>query len=222
VPAARPLAKETDFVLHHRLAAVRRPLVPGASRRGVLAAVASSLSGLAFLAPPERAAAARKRKRPKLRRAARCGIDGVDSNGFLFGAGKRFAQPFVAGRDGAVREVHIRIEKESDTVGNWVVQMVPVFEGVPAHEAAWVFAASPILDEDVPVGESTLVAKFAGVPILKDGVYAVVVGRLGGGAFNLLTVFDGPCPALNLHDARGATAFSPSLGDSALFEVYVV
>ena len=97
----------------------------------------------------------------------------------------RIAQSFLATRGGTLDEIRVEITKEAGTVGNWVMQLVPTFGGVPAYQPTWVFAAAAVDDPDVPVGGSTLPARFRGISLLAGETYAVVVPRSGGAPFTV-------------------------------------
>jgi hypothetical protein len=86
-----------------------------------------------------------------------------------------------------LHQIHVPIRKEGDAAGNYVVQLVPVPGGQPAHAGVSVLAASTIAIGNVNNGDTTLVATFADTPIVEGQTYAVVVNRLDGG--NLLVHF---------------------------------
>ena len=141
--------------------------------------------------------------------------------GTLTGAA-RFAQTFVASRGGTLHEIRVAIEKRTDQPpGNYIIQVVPTTgTGVPRHEAHWVFAAAGFDDEDVSIGNTTLVARFAGTSLLAGLTYGLVVSRIGPGQ---LTMRIGTCSDTGLFSAFGDQPFEASQGGGNLvFSVFVL
>jgi hypothetical protein len=165
------------------------------SRRALVAA--------GLLAVPS-GAAARRKKRPKLKLAGGCDAVANSSTG---PSDVRFAVTFVATRTGRLREVRIGVEKEEGSAGDRVVQLVSVNGTSPSELPANVLAAAPVDDREVPVGLSTLVATL-GAPLLVGGTrYAVAVGRRGGADVGVRTSGT-PCPESQVFIAVGDGPFS--------------
>ena len=105
------------------------------------------------------------------------------------------------------------IDKPSFSVGNYVVQLVPTFQGIPPHSALWIFAACMVPDADGPVGRSILVVKFGGTRLLKGEPYAVVVFRLGDGVFYAPLSPETTCTKSVGYFATGDAPFKHQGGD---------
>lgn len=210
-----------------RFAARLRSHAAGSSRRGALAGLLGGVLGLVSLAPSGEKANAKKKKKPtspQPKLAARCAVEAIGVVD-LHGANLRYAQTFVPSQSGTVHQIRVAIYKGAGTTGNYVVQLVPVFNGTPAHQAFWIFAASMVNDGDVPTGASTLVANFAGTPISAGSTYAVVVVRLGGGKLAVGGVAAGTCANSSLFVASGSDPFfaaSEETGSDMVFSVFVV
>ena len=136
-----------------------------------------------------------------------------DPHGFGGAAFVRFVQTSTASRGGELREVQIRIQKDTDDLGNWVVQLMLVPGGSPDHTARGVMAASMVENTQVPIGPSTLVARFAGTRLVQGLPYAVVVSRLGDARVRVPVSAAATCRNSKMYAASGEQPFTAGEAD---------
>jgi hypothetical protein len=92
----------------------------------------------------------------------------------------RVAQIFAAGRNGTLRQIQFAIAKPAGASGDYLVQLVRLSDNeLPSNSPLDVMAAVTIPDASVPLGESTLVANFAGPFLVAGTGYAAVLSRPG-------------------------------------------
>ena len=234
----------------HRFDVMTRSLTDSSSRRGLLGGLRGSLLALSLTAMIGGDAYAKKKHKKNNKdkkkneknmpepTAPLCaspppppeqaqpllggGCQAASVGATSFGAGVRLAQTFVASRGGTLHQIHVAIQKEAGSAGNYVVQLVPASAGYPAHAGASVFAASTIDNADVSNGDTTLVANFAGTSIEAGKSYAVVVTRLDGGIL-LVHVANGTvCPNSAWFYAFGESSFSTAPNADMIVSVFIV
>lgn len=153
----------------------------------------ASVAGLATPTPDAGAA----RRRPKRTYTCPAPDDETRLLPLLGFPNGRQAQLFEARRDGVLRQIRVGIEKLAGGAGDDVVQLGRVAADptpLPSNSPFDVIAAVTIPDEAVRLGQSTVVAAFAGTPIRAQTAYAVVVARLDGADLYGLLRQDGGCP----------------------------
>jgi hypothetical protein len=180
------------------------------SRRRVLTGTAELVLAGALTALPSRSAAAakkkpKKKKPPALKSAFTCAApeadDFVEGN-FL----SRYAQPFTASRGGTLREIRVLINK-AISGSDYQVQLVRMAGNVPSNGPFDVLAAATIPDDQVPTGNTTLVAKFAATTLVQGTEYAVVVSRFGAEMAIPVPFTGDPCAGSEMAIAQAGEAF---------------
>jgi hypothetical protein len=181
--------------------------VIGGTRRATLTGGAALAVGGVLAAFSPRAARAAK-KRPK--KAYTCALPADDAITFGGGGAARLAQSFTATRSGTLKQISVEVTKQGFTE-DYVVQLVKVNAGVPSESPLDVLAAATIPGAQVPVGTSTLTAKFATTQLTPGTQYAVVVSRPGSNDLELPDRTGDDCEG-DMFSAVGGGAFS-DLGD---------
>jgi hypothetical protein len=92
----------------------------------------------------------------------------------------RVAQIFGASRTGTLRQIRIAIDKPIGASGDYLVQLGRLMPNdLPSNSPIDVMAVVTIADASVPLGDSTLVANFAGPFLVAGTGYAAVTSRPG-------------------------------------------
>jgi hypothetical protein len=155
----------------------RRRLL-GVISGGVLTALGAGLDRTEVLAKHHT-----QPKKPTIKSAYTCAAKANDGIGP--GGDRPVGQIFTATRSGELRQIHIGVSKDPNAGpgGDYVIQLLRTTGDppVPHAEAIDVLAATTIPDADVPAGQSTIVANFAGTRLVRGTVYAVVAARPGAG-----------------------------------------
>ncbi len=162
--------------------------LPVLGRRAVL-----SLAGLTVAGPfAYPVSAAKRKKRRKSIRDARCVSGTSESILSTKPATRRFAQVFEARRTGKLVRVDVSVEKAGDSTGDWFVSIVEVdMDGAPNGSS---LGETTIPDEAVPVGVVTLRADFSpAIRVAESKEYGVVVTRPDAATFSVLTRTGNPC-----------------------------
>jgi hypothetical protein len=187
----------------------------GAGRRTVLTGGAALALGGLFTGLAPRAARTAKKK-PK--KAYTCAPPADSEIAFGAGGEARLAQSFTATQTGTLKQISVSVTKQVPT-GDYVVQLVKMDGSVPDESPLSVLASATIPDALVPVGTSTLNAKFAATRLTQGTQYAVVVSRPGSNDFVLPSRTGDPCEG-GVFSAAGGAPFGP-LSDDLIVTVFV-
>ena len=197
--ATRATEANGSTTRRRRSAATRRATLTG----GAALAVGGMLAAIS----PRSARAAKK----KPKKAYNCALPADDAITFGGGGAARLAQSFHGNPDsGTLKQISVEVTKQGFT-DDYVVQLVKVIGGVPAESPLDVLAAATIPNAQVPVGTSTLTAKFATTQLTQGTQYAVVVSRPGSNDLALPDRTGDDCEG-DMFSAVGGGAFS-DLGD---------
>ncbi len=205
-------------------AALLRSITGLASRRGIIAGLASGLLATGIVADNVDEAEARKKGKrknkkrknkknknrqddPKVRVDATCPnlgsiISSVTDGNF------RFAQTFFAVRSGPLVTAVILSNKEPGSDGDFVLRLSPVdASGVPTNE---VLAEASIASADAPDGVSTFTFAFSNpAPVVAGTEYALVLTRPGGTFVAWVGQSSAPCSGQRFFSNDQEKPFQP-------------
>lgn len=160
-------------------------------RTALETALAAALGGMTSeVVTPAASIAKRKKRRNKQKSALKtaylcAGPGGSEEN--IEGT-ERYGQVFAAATSGSLRQVRLAIGKGSgSTPGNFVVQLLETSgsPAIPDPGPLAVLAAVTIPEAVVPEDVGTVVANFAGTPLVAGTEYAVVVSRPDSDVFRV-------------------------------------
>jgi hypothetical protein len=207
--------------------ALLRSMAGLASRRGIIASLASGLVATGFHAFNVDDAEAKKkgkrknkkRKNKKNDRAvtradATCSV--VETTGFEVNPNQRLAQTFTAGANGPLVRAELLIAKSQGSVGDYFLQLGTVDPfGLPTNEVS---ASTSVENSNVPDGESTVIFTFpTPFPVVEGTRYALVLTRTGPDLFSWRGTGDDPCAGQAFTSPDLTAPFVP-FGSSATFD----
>jgi hypothetical protein len=149
------------------------------------------------------------------------------ANGPIANAGNlRFAQTFTAQHSGALTTVQLGVASNGTLAMDWVVQILPVSDGVPDRSAT--LSSNTIDDATIPMSGPTIGAITAhpspSPDVTAGQEYAVGVTHPGATSVGVRTVLGDPCPGDFFFGGAAPDPFFPEgspTGDEMVFAAFV-